>query len=90
MAMKVKERPLQVMYPNAAGIDIGSASHYVAVPTDRSPQPVREFGCCTEDLQAIAQWLKECAIDTVAMESTGVYWIALYEVLEAEGFVGPV
>lgn len=86
MAMKVKQRALQVLFPNAAGIDIGSTSHYVAVPSERCEQPVREFGSCTPDLIALAQWLSECGVDTVAMESTGVYWIALYELLESRGF----
>lgn len=66
---------------NAAGIDIGSREHYVAVPDDRDEQPVRKFGCCTPDLHDMARWLKECRIDTVAMESTGVYWIPAYQVL---------
>lgn len=87
MAMKLRERELKVLYPNAAGIDVGSRSHFVAVPAHRSDQPVREFGCFTEDLQAIADWLSECGVDVVAMESTGVYWIALHEVLEARGFI---
>lgn len=86
MAMKVKKRALQVLFPNAAGIDIGSASHYVAVPSERCERPVREFGSCTADLIALAEWLGECGVDTVAMESTGVYWIALYELLESRGF----
>jgi transposase len=86
MAMKASQRELKVMFANAAGIDIGSASHYVAVPADRCAQPVREFGSCTPDLLALADWLTECNVDTVAMESTGVYWIALYELLESRGF----
>jgi transposase len=87
MAMKVRERELKVLYPNAAGIDVGSAQHYVAVPAQRCAQPVREFGCFTEDLIALADWLVQCGVDTVAMESTGVYWIGLHEVLEARGLV---
>src|SRR5215475_14713533 len=79
-------RTLQVAYPNAAGIDVGSASHFVAVPADRDEKPVREFPSFTQDLQALAQWLKDCGIDVVAMESTGVYWIPLYELLESRGF----
>lgn len=70
---------------NAAGIDCGSDAHYVAVPADRDPQPVRCFGAFTADLVVLAQWLKACHIDTVAIESTGVYWIPLYEVLEEHG-----
>lgn len=86
MAMKARERELKVLYPNAAGIDVGSRSHFVAVPGHLSNEPVREFGCFTEDLHSIADWLAECGVDVVAMESTGVYWIALHEVLEARGF----
>ena len=77
---------LTITHPNAAGIDIGSASHFVAVPPDRDDEPVREFASFTVDLNAIADWLEACGVDTVAMESTGVYWIALYELLEARGF----
>ena len=73
-------------HPNAAGIDIGSASHYVAVPPDRDDEPVREFPSFTVDRNAVADWLKACAVDTVAMESTGVYWIPLFELLESRGF----
>jgi hypothetical protein len=58
---------------NAAGIDIGSEEHFVAVPEDRDENPVRSFRCFTSDLHTMAQWLKACRIDTVAMESTGVY-----------------
>lgn len=71
---------------NAAGIDIGANEHYVAVPEDRDEQPVRSFGAFTIDLSAIADWLESCEIDTIAMESTGVYWIPLMEVLEDRGF----
>jgi transposase len=72
--------------PDAAGIDIGSEEHYVAVPEDRDPQPIRRFKCYTSDLKRMAEWLKACGIKTVAMESTGVYWIPTYEVLEEAGF----
>ncbi len=81
-----KAAPLTITHPNAAGIDIGSASHYVAVPADRDDEPVREFQSFTEDLHAMANWLKACGVDTVAMESTGVYWIPVFEVLETLGF----
>ena len=77
---------LTITCPNAAGIDIGSASHFVAVPPDRDADPVREFPSFTVDLNALADWLKTCGVDTVAMESTGVYWIALFELLESRGF----
>lgn len=84
--MAVRKRELTVMFPNTAGIDVGSAKHYVAVPPARCERSVREFESFTEDLIAMADWLGECGIDTVVMESTGVYWIALYELLEARGF----
>jgi len=77
---------LSITYPNAAGIDIGSASHFVAVPPDRDDEPVREFPSFTVDLNALADWLTACGVDTVAMESTGVYWIPLFELLESRGF----
>ena len=79
------QRLLDTVHLNAAGIDIGSASHWVAVPPDRSPEPVREFGSVTPALRALGAWLEACGIETVAMESTGVYWIPLYEELEARG-----
>lgn len=77
---------LTITHPNAAGIDIGSASHFVAVPPDRDDEPVRQFPSFTVDLNALADWLKACSVDTVAMESTGVYWIPLFELLESRGF----
>ena len=77
---------LDVVHHNAAGIDVGSTSHYVAVPPDRDTYPVQEFQCFTADLRRLAQWLKGCGIETVAMQSTGVYWIPLYDILEEEGF----
>ena len=76
---------LTITHPNAAGIDIGSASHFVAVPPDRDETPVREFPSFTVDLNALADWLEACKVDTVAMESTGVYWIPLFELLESRG-----
>ena len=76
---------LNVVHPNAAGIDIGNESHYVAVPPDRDAEPVRQFACFTEDLRRLAAWLKSCGIDTVAMQSTGVYWLPVYEILTEEG-----
>jgi len=87
MAGRNRIRRLEVAHPNAAGIDIGSASHFVAVPPDRDERPVREFRSFTEDLEALAQWLKDCGVDIVAMESTGVYWIPLYELLDSRGFI---
>jgi transposase len=77
---------MPVMQPDAAGIDVGSRSHWVAVPADRDEHAVREFSSFTNDLCRLAEWLKSCGIETVAMESTGVYWIPLFEVLEEKGF----
>jgi transposase len=77
--------PLQKVHLHAAGIDVGADSHFVAVPPDRDKEPVREFGVCTADLYRLADWLLACNVDTVAMESAGVYWIPLYEVLERQG-----
>jgi transposase len=71
---------------HAAGIDIGAEGHWVAVPPSDDPQPVRGFGACTADLEAIADWLATCGITTIALESTGVYWIPLFELLETRGF----
>jgi hypothetical protein len=75
---------LEAVHSGAAGIDIGNSMHYVAVPPDRDSEPVRQFGCFTEDLRRMAAWLKQCGITTVALQSTGVYWIPVYDVLEAE------
>src|SRR5262245_6408892 len=73
------------VHPNAAGLDIGSEEIVVAVPPDRDPEPVRVFRTFTPDLQALVDWLQKCGIDTVAMESTGVFWIPIYELLEQHG-----
>ncbi|HNC99415.1 MAG TPA: transposase, partial [Myxococcota bacterium] len=77
---------LPVIHRNAAGIDIGSRFHAVAVAADRDNEPVRTFGTFTTDLQRLADWLQSVGITTVAMESTSVYWIPVYEILEARGF----
>jgi transposase len=77
---------LEVVHPDAAGIDIGNESHYVAVPPTRESEPVRRFGCTTAELKSMADWLKQCRIRTVAMQSTGVYWIAVFDILEEAGF----
>ena len=76
---------LPLIHPNAAGIDVGAKEHVVAVPCDRDPQPVRTFQAFTPDLHELAAWLKRCGIETVALESTGIYWLSLYEVLEQHG-----
>ena len=81
------DRPgLDVVHRDAAGIDIGSREHYVAVGPDRDAQPVQRFGCFTTELHRLAEWLKRCRIQTVVMQSTGVYWIPAYDVLEEAGF----
>lgn len=77
---------LQRLNPHAAGLDIGAAEIWACVPPSRDPHPVRMFPTFTADLHALADWLQACGIQTVAMESTGVYWIPLYELLEARGF----
>lgn len=77
---------LEVVHRNVAGIDVGNESHFVAVAPGCDPQPVQEFGSWTADLQRMAQWLKSCSVKMVVMQSTGVYWIAVYEVLEKAGF----
>lgn len=80
--VKRQSQSLRRFQPDAAGIDIGSKTHYVAVPEDRCEEPVRNFGCLTPELHQMAQWLKSCGIATVAMEATGVYWIPVARILE--------
>src|SRR5262245_64518707 len=90
---------LVITHRHAAGIDVHAAEHFVAVapedapsgfvnPDRKLPAGVRKFGANTADLEAIADWLKECRVETVAMESTGVYWIPLYDLLARRGFEG--
>ena len=85
--------PLRVTHRHAAGIDIHATAHWVAVPPEDAPRPaanhpanlpknVRRFGTCTADLIALADWLRQCGVTTIAMESTGIYWIALFELLD--------
>lgn len=76
---------LKQLEPDAAGIDIGAKSHFVAVPPDRDDQPVREFSAFTSGLHELADWLQACRVTTVAMESTGVYWVPRYDLLEERG-----
>ena len=87
MARKRRKKPdqLAVLQPDAAGIDIGARELYVAVPADRADKPVRSFPSFTRDLNELADWLEECSIRTVAMESTSVYWIPVYQILESRG-----
>jgi transposase len=83
---KINLASLPLLEPNAAGIDISHREHWCAVPPDRCSNPVRAFATFTQDLEAMADWLKECGVTTVAMESTGVYWIPVFQVLERRGF----
>jgi transposase len=83
---KESRKVLPLLSPNGAGVDIGAREIFVAVPPDRDPEPVRSYATFTEDLHRLADWLKSCGIETVAMESTGVYWIPLFQILEARGF----
>jgi len=76
---------LKIVHPHAAGLDIGSREIWVCVPASSTPENVRVFGTFTVDLQALADWLSACGVDTVALESTGVYWIPVFELLEARG-----
>jgi transposase len=82
MAMRKRE---DLVFPNAAAIDVGASSHWAAAPPHSTDAPVREVGAMTDDLNALADWLLACGVDVVALESTGVYWIAVYEVLEQRG-----
>jgi transposase len=81
--MCLGDRP--ILEPNAAGIDIGAREIFVAVPPDRDEHPVRVFSTFTEDLEKMAKWLVSCGVTTAAMESTGVYWVPPYDVLEQHG-----
>ena len=83
---KVVVDALEQINRNAAGIDIGAEEVYVAVPPDRDEESVQTFPTYTADLHRLADWLKACRIETVAMESTGVYWIPVYDILEERGF----
>src|SRR5438046_2380268 len=82
---KRKNAIVPILNPDAAGIDIGASEIYVAVPADREPEPVRMFLTFTADLRSLADWLQQCRVRTVAMESTGVYWIPLMQLLEDRG-----
>lgn len=81
-----RQRAMQVVHPNCAGIDVGKAMHHVAVDESAAARPVRTFGSFTDEPEAMAAWLSSCGVDIVALESTGVYWIPVFEVLDREGF----
>ena len=87
MAKKGNRRcdALPILHPDAACIDVGASELHVAVSADRDPQPIRSFPTFTRDLHALADWLEQCGIHSVAMESTSVYWIPVYQILEARG-----
>src|SRR5918911_4864927 len=81
-----RKRAISPVHPHAAAIDIGATMHVAAVGPDRDPEPVRTFGTFTSDLHRMADWFAACGDETIVMESTGVYWIPAYEILEARGF----
>jgi transposase len=83
--IQAEDLSLEVVHSDAAGVDIGNESHYVAVPATRDRRPVQRFGCTTAELKEMAMWLKQCRIRTVALQSTGVYWIPVYDILEEAG-----
>ena len=87
MAKRAKKRceQLPILHPDAAGIDVSASELFIAVSPDRDPQPVRSFPTFTRDLNALADWLQQCGIRSVAMESTSVYWIPVYQILESRG-----
>src|SRR5260370_167187 len=82
------DRTMPMVHPNAAAIDIGATMHMAAVRADRAPEPVRSFGTFTADLHRLVDWFTECGVETVVMESTSVYWIPIFELLDARGFAG--
>lgn len=86
MSKSKKSVNMPTVHPNAAGIDIGSQFHVAAIPPDRSEETIKSFKSFTGDLHAMASWLRASGIETVAMESTGIYWIPAFEILESYGF----
>src|SRR6516225_507229 len=82
---KVDWKALEIVHPDAAGVDVGASEHGVAIRPDRDPEPVRRFGCFTADLRAMARWLVQKGVRSVALQSTGVYWMPVFEVLEQHG-----
>jgi transposase len=79
---KVDWKALEIVHPEAAGIDVGGSEHWVAINPDLDAEPVRRFGCFTADLREMARWLVEKGVRSVAMQSTGVYWMPVFEILE--------
>lgn len=84
--LNAEDPGLEIVNRNVAGIDVGNESHFVAVAPGRDARPVQEFGSWTAAVEHMAEWLKSCGIETVVMQSTGVYWIPLFDVLEQRGF----
>ena len=82
---RVDWKALEIVHPDAAGIDVGGSEHWVAISPDRDLEPVRRFGCFTADLREMGRWLVEKGVRSVAMQSTGVYWMPVFEVLEEQG-----
>ncbi len=82
---KLDWRTLEIVHPDAAGIDVGGSEHWVAISPDRDPEPVRRFECFTSDLREMGRWLAEKGVRSVAMQSTGVYWMPVFEILEQQG-----
>ena len=82
---KIDWKALEIVHPDAAGIDIGGSEHWVAISPERDEQPVRCFDCFTADLEQMADWLVERGVRSVAMQSTGVYWIPVLEILQERG-----
>ena len=82
---RVDWKALEIVHPDAAGIDVGGSEHWVAIGPDRDPEPVRRFGCFTADVREMGRWLVEKGVRSVAMQSTGVYWMPVFEVLEQQG-----
>jgi len=80
------QRTMPMVHANAAAIDIGATMHMAAVRADRTSEPVRSFGTFTTDLHRLVDWFTECGVETVVMESTSVYWIPIFELLDARGF----
>ncbi len=82
---RVDWKALEIVHPDAAGIDVGGSEHWVAISPDRDLEPVRRFGCFTTDVREMGRWLVEKGVRSVAMQSTGVYWMPVFEVLEQQG-----
>ena len=80
------DRTMPMVHPNAAAIDVGATMHMAAVGADCGLEPVRSFGTFTADLDQLVDWFTECGVETVVMESTSVYWIPIFELLDARGF----